>query len=119
MAKKILIIDDEKSVRKTLSIFFTSEGYEVITAADLEKARELIHEADLVLLDIRLGDGNNGIEFLEEIRRQGNDNSFLVMSGMQIGSEMVKALDLTGFPIIQKPISFGEILKIVKEIIAG
>ena len=65
------IIDDEKSVRRTLSRFLEREGYNVMTAGGVEEARGLISGADLVLSDIRMGDGKNGIEFLEELKNQG------------------------------------------------
>lgn len=118
MVKTILIIDDEKSVRKTLSIFFTSEGYEVITAADLKTARNFILDSDIVLLDIRLPDGN-GIYFLRELKAQGIDKPVLLMSCMTNSSENEMALDLTGQPVIEKPAEFQEVLKIVEKTLAG
>jgi len=118
MAKTILIIDDEKSVRKTLSRFLEREGYNVTTAEGVEEARGLIAEADLVMSDIRLGDGN-GIEFLDELRCQGFDKPVLLMSGFLIDTEIEKAIELTGFPVIQKPTSFEEIFRIVEGILAG
>jgi len=116
MAQTILIIDDEKSVRRTLSRFLEREGYEVITANGVEEARGLISGADLVLSDIRLGDGN-GLNFLEELKTQGFEKPVFLMSGIFDFKESERAIQLTGQPVIPKPVDFGGLLKFVRKVL--
>jgi len=112
MAKTILIIDDEESIRNLLVRFFTMKGLRVITAGSVEEARGLVDESNLVLSDIRIGD-ENGLIFLEEIRGVGVVKPFLFMSGMQIDYEYEKAIELTGYPVLFKP----DITRVVFEIV--
>ena len=66
---KILIVDDEESIRFTLEEFFSEEGYEVATAEDYDEAMKIIDVSDfnLILADINLK-GKSGIDILEKIR---------------------------------------------------
>src|SRR3989338_3510951 len=54
--KKIMIVDDEPDILKTLKMFFEGEGFEVVTASDGTEALEMIHrdQPDIVVLDIML-----------------------------------------------------------------
>lgn len=69
MAKKILIVEDETTLRKSLSEFLTAEGFEVLEAADGEKGLELAkkEKPDLVVLDIILP-RKDGYEVLSELK---------------------------------------------------
>ena len=118
MPKTILIIDDEKAIRDVLTRFFVMKGLQVLTAENTDAARELVPESDIVLSDIRIGDGN-GIKFLEKIRGLGSDKPFLFMSGMQIDSEYEKAIELTGYPVLFKPDITRVVFEIVERILAG
>ena len=73
--KRILIADDDESIRMLYAEEFIEEGYEVITCGDGSQLIELIEAAcpDLVVMDIRLGT-YNGLDLLREIR---NNNDHL------------------------------------------
>ena len=67
---RVLIVDDEESIRRSLAGILSDEGFEVETAIDGEKALAQLGEgkpADLVLLDIAMP-GRDGIEILAELR---------------------------------------------------
>ncbi|MBN1102314.1 MAG: response regulator [Deltaproteobacteria bacterium] len=66
---RILVVDDEESIRILFSEELSEEGYEVITTGDGSQAISLIEETrpDLILLDIRLGQ-SNGLDLLQDIR---------------------------------------------------
>src|SRR3989338_3823907 len=68
---KILVVDDETTMLETLSSFFGSRGYQLMTAASAEAALKLISETQpaLALIDIKLP-GMNGIELLKIIKRK-------------------------------------------------
>ena len=67
---KILVVDDETTMLETLSGFFSSRGYQLMTAASAEAALKLLAEEQpsLALIDIKLP-GMNGIELLKVIKR--------------------------------------------------
>src|SRR4051794_13968275 len=64
----VLLVEDERGLREGLVEAVQTLGYRALQAAGLAEARNLIDQADCVLLDIRLKDGD-GLEFLEELRR--------------------------------------------------
>ena len=70
MSKQILIIDDEASIRETLSGILEDEGFSPICAASAEEGIVLLEEntIDLILLDIWLGDNMDGLTALEKIK---------------------------------------------------
>lgn len=67
---KILLIDDEELVTKSVSRFLAREGYEVTSCASGEEALKKLetHGADLIICDIRMPE-QNGIETLKKIRQ--------------------------------------------------
>jgi len=68
---RILLVEDEPSLLKANTLFFSEQGYEVAAADTLESARRLLFEAppDIVVLDVMLPDGT-GFDFCREIREQ-------------------------------------------------
>ena len=72
MKSKILVVDDEESIRFTFQSFLSKEGYEVLTTEDYVSAMEVISGTapDLIFVDIILG-GYSGIDLLREVRKMG------------------------------------------------
>jgi DNA-binding NtrC family response regulator len=68
--KRILVVDDEANIRRLYSEELTDSGYRVACAASWEEARRALDREpfDLVTLDIRLGEGADGIEALRQIK---------------------------------------------------
>ena len=68
--KKLLIVDDEANIRRLYSDELSDAGYAVRCAASWEEARRALESErfDLVTLDIRMGDGTDGIEALRQIK---------------------------------------------------
>src|SRR5262245_12806516 len=71
MQGKVLIIDDEDSLRSLMARLVKLEGYTVLEAGNLQSAYKLLEreETDVVLCDVRLPDGN-GVDFIKEIKRK-------------------------------------------------
>ena len=71
---KILIVDDEKSIRILYQDELTEEGYDVITLGDGSKLMEVIEQwrPDLIVLDIKLGE-YDGLDLLQDIRNRNYD----------------------------------------------
>ena len=68
--KRILVVDDEKSIRDMLSVAFTKEGYEVHLAENAEKALKIVKEASIhvMFLDLKMP-GMNGVELCRKIKK--------------------------------------------------
>ncbi len=83
--KKILIVEDDQTLRNILEKKFGMEKYNIVTAADGDKALEIVfaEKPDLVLLDIMMP-GLNGIAVLKQIRRDpwGKDLPIIIMSNL-------------------------------------
>ena len=110
---KILIIDDEPGIRKTLASILEDEQYQVVTAADALQGLELLEEepVDLVFLDVllpRLG----GLEALERIREGWPQIEVVVISGHANVDMAVRAVKLGAFDFLEKPLSLDRVLTV-------
>lgn len=116
--KKILVVDDEKVVRVTLSDLLSKEGYEVESAdsggAALEKVRGKMY--DVVLLDVILPD-MNGIEMLGEIKRASTSTQVIVITGFGTIDDAVRAVKMGAYDYVCKPFKKNEIQSLVKRAI--
>src|SRR3954468_1210497 len=70
----ILIVDDEKNIRRTLRMVLEGEGHVVHEAGSIAEASAVLERepVDLILLDVKLGD-DNGLELLRTIKTRGED----------------------------------------------
>jgi two-component system nitrogen regulation response regulator NtrX len=108
---RILVVDDEAGIRRSLSGVLLDDGYEVALAEDGEKALAAIHERapDVVLLDIAMP-GRDGIAVLEELRRTHPGLAVVMMTGHGTIETAVRATQLGAFDFIEKPLSLDKLL---------
>ena len=111
----ILIVDDEKSLRDFLIIMLEEDGYQVVTAPDVEKAIKLIRENvfDLIFTDIRMG-GSNGIDVLDEARSTLPDTPVVMMTAYASAETAVTAMKKGAYDYISKPFKIEDIQLIIK-----
>ena len=111
MDKKILIIDDEKNILKSLEIILSSENFSVLTATNLTKAREIISKetVQLFLLDVMLKD-EDGIAFISEIRDKIPEAIIIMISGHATIKMAVEATQKGADDFLEKPLSKEKIL---------
>jgi two-component system nitrogen regulation response regulator NtrX len=111
MKKRILIVDDEESIRKSLSGALIDEGYIVLTAADGDKALELVEteRPHLLLLDIWMPQ-MDGMEVLTKVREEFPDVSVIMISGHGSIETAVKATKLGAYDFIEKPLSLEKVI---------
>ena len=111
MAKKILIADDEKTIRETLSEFFTDGGYEVITAEDgLRAVEELTNsDIDVAMVDIRMP-GLDGLEVLAKAQKIAPDTQIIIITAFGTVENAVEAIKLGASDYVTKPVVFDDIL---------
>jgi UDP-3-O-[3-hydroxymyristoyl] N-acetylglucosamine deacetylase len=113
-SQKILIVDDEVSIRKTLEAILKDEGFEVTTAKDGEEALTILRSSsvDLVLLDIWMP-GRDGIEVLKEIKVTKPDVRVVMISGHATIATALSATRLGADDFIEKPLDLNAILLVV------
>ena len=83
MARRVLLVDDEPSIRLTLAEFLRREGFEPLAAADAAQGAALFREdggVDVAVVDINLP-GRNGIELLRELRELDPSVPVIVITG--------------------------------------
>ena len=111
MARTILVIDDEKSILKTIEGILTDEGFEVHCELSAISALKKIDEMmpDLVILDIWMPD-MNGIDALVKFKQEYPYIQVLMMSGHADVETAVKATKLGAYDFIEKPLSIEVLL---------
>ena len=107
----ILIVDDEESIRDSLSGILNDEGFRSTTAENGEAALTMLSEEkpDLILLDIWMP-GMDGLETLTKIREVHPDQLVVMMSGHGTIETAVKATKLGAYDFIEKPLSLEKLL---------
>ena len=114
MAKKIVVVDDEKPIADILQFNLEKEGYDVLTANDGDEALELILKEvpDLVLLDIMLP-GKDGMEICREVRKS-HDMPIIMLTAKDDEIDKVLGLELGADDYVTKPFSTRELIARVK-----
>ena len=102
---RVLVVDDEEAVMLTIQGILELDGYEVIAAASGEAALELIRTQyfDVVLTDLRLEDGMDGLDLVRELRRQSVDAVAIMLTGYASLDSAVKALREGAYDYLYKP----------------
>lgn len=108
---RIMIVEDELAIRRLLRTSLTSQGFQVIEAADGGQALAEIEQAepDLVILDLGLPD-IQGQELIRIIRTQGSTLPIVVLSSRTDERGKVEALDLGADDYVTKPFGTDELL---------
>lgn len=111
MRKRILIIDDEESIRDSLAGILEDEGFFPIGASSAEKGLKLLEnsEIDLILLDIWLGEGVDGLTALDQITTS-HTVPVIMISGHGTIETAVKATKRGAFDFIEKPLSYDKVI---------
>jgi DNA-binding NtrC family response regulator len=115
---RILIVDDEKNLRFTMTMCLEPLGYEIGTADNGEDAlRQLDNqEFDLILLDIRLP-GMDGLDVLRRVVKQHPDIPIVMVSAHGTVESAVEAMKLGAVDFIQKPFTPQELRTIVQQVL--
>ena len=108
---RVLVVDDEAGIRKTLRQILDDEGYSVAEADSAGAARTELSERtfDAVLLDVWLPDGE-GTALLEEIRGKGDDTPVVMISGHGTIETAVRAVRSGAQDFLEKPLSLERVL---------
>ena len=111
---KILIVDDERSIRELLEIFLKKEGFNVATAPSAEEGLSQVRssEFDLIISDIKMAD-MSGIDFLRALRQTSFNGQFILLTAFASAETAIQALKMGAFDYILKTENFMEELKLV------
>ncbi|MBI4847882.1 MAG: sigma 54-interacting transcriptional regulator [Nitrospirae bacterium] len=112
MNEKILVIDDEESIRFTFESFLSDEGYSVTTAKDYDEAISRITEEgfDVIFTDIILGD-KSGLDILKEIRMKKINGPVIMITGYPNVETASAAVRMGAFDYISKPVRQATLLR--------
>lgn len=110
MRKKILIVDDEKSLLESLEMFLSEKGYNVACAMTAAEAIEKngSFKPDVIVLDIRLPD-KDGLEVLKEFRETTRKSNVIIITAFHDMDTTIKAMKFGACEYIPKPIDIEEL----------
>lgn len=115
--ERVLIVDDETNMRKTLADILRDEGYQVTTAASGEEAVELCSREgfDVILMDVRMP-GIDGVEAFRRIRRHKEGVRVILMSAYGLEDLKHAALDEGAIAFLAKPLDLAKTIKLIAEV---
>ena len=113
---KLLVIDDDQSLRETLSDLFTGEGHEVLQAANGEEAIAMLHTSppDVALCDWRMAP-LGGLDVLKSRQREGHERSVpvIVLTAYGDAESTVQAMQAGAYDFLVKPVDVDAVLSTV------
>jgi two-component system, cell cycle sensor histidine kinase and response regulator CckA len=115
--RRVLVVDDESSVRETMARMLRSEGYEVHVASTLAEARRILGDKgialDAMLADVVLGD-ERGTDLIEDCRRNRPRVRVVVMSGYTPDAGASQTLTGSGAAFLSKPFGRDDLFRAVR-----
>jgi len=113
-APVVLVLDDEKNIRRSLEMALEQEGMQVLSAHDAAAALRTLHEriVDVMIVDIQLGpvDAIDGLTFFRRVRADGFTTPTIFISGHATLTEAAEAVKIGGFDFLEKPFSTEKIV---------
>ena len=115
MKIRILVVDDELSMREFLSILLEREGYFVTVAGSAQEALRIMESApfDLVLSDVNMP-GLSGIKLLASIKEKSPETAVLMLTAFSAADQAVEAMKLGAYDYICKPFKNEEIKQLIR-----
>ncbi len=115
MKARILVVDDEEPIRKTMRMTLEYEGFEVTEAPSGVEAIKAVEQdpPDLIFLDIKMP-GIDGLEVLEQLKEKSPSTQVIIISGHGNVETAVQATRLGAFDFIEKPLETERVLLAVR-----
>ncbi len=110
MKSRILVVDDEESIREFLEIMLKKEGYEVTLAEDGQKAKDLLAKKtfDMVISDLQMPHVT-GLELLRHVKDSIPDLVFMMITAFGTTETAVEAMKIGAYDYITKPFKIDEV----------
>src|SRR5689334_19623227 len=114
---KILLIEDEPELRRTIKQFLHNEGHVVESAGDFRKAEDKAgsHDYDCVLVDITLP-GGNGLDIVHQLKKDRSKAGIIIISAKNSLDDKVKGLELGADDYLTKPFHLSELNARIKSV---
>ncbi|MCX6560588.1 MAG: response regulator transcription factor [Candidatus Aminicenantes bacterium] len=114
----VLVIEDDRALRRGLAMNFELRGFRVLTAADGDEGIRLAFDSglDLIVLDIMLP-GFSGLEILSELRAKGRDVPILILSARGTTDNKIEGLGLGADDYLAKPFALSELFARVEALL--
>jgi DNA-binding NtrC family response regulator len=111
---RLLIVDDESSIRDMLAIFFHKRGFEVVTASSFAEgtAGAARSNPDLILSDIKMPDGN-GLDLLRKVKAENPKTPVIMITAHTSTSDAIEAMKAGAVDYIAKPFNVEELAMLV------
>ncbi|MFQ5855970.1 MAG: response regulator [Anaerolineae bacterium] len=112
---KVLVVDDQRSMRLTLSGIIEDQGYDVTEVEDGYQAIDMAKQTtfDLVFMDIKMP-GINGVQTFREIKKISPESVVVMMTGFAVEDLVKAALDEGAFSVVYKPFDMEEVISLVE-----
>ena len=119
-SKRVLIVDDEENIGRSLRMILEREGYAVNVCKSVAEFRRHpeAQRADAYLLDMKLPDGS-GIDLLKVVKQNGGPSPAIMISGHGTIADAVEATRAGAFDFLEKPLSRDRVLLAVKNAMAN
>lgn len=119
-SKRILVVDDDATTRRTLERFLTQEGYTVVTASNANEAVLAVHvdSPDIILSDIYMP-GKTGLELQLSLQELNLNVPTIFMTGQDDMSTTIKAMQQGAYDYLSKPIELDRLKKILERLVAN
>jgi len=116
---KILVVDDEETLRETLTSSFSREGHAVEAVASGAEAIARAGDGhfDVVLLDVALGAGPNGYEVCRTLREQRNVVPIIMLTALDTEADAVQGLEAGADDYVTKPFGLAELRSRVRAVL--
>ena len=115
---KVLVVDDQKSMRLTLAAILEDQGYDVTEVEDGYRAIEAVEQVpfDLVFMDIKMP-GINGVQTFREIKKISPKSVVVMMTGFAVEDLVKEALEEGAVSVIYKPFDMDSVISLVESVL--
>jgi DNA-binding response OmpR family regulator len=119
LAKKLLAVDDSRTMRKVLGITFASDEFEAVVAESPQQAMSQLDQfrPDMVLVDVTLGE-TNGYELCRQVKSRAPGTPVLILSSRQQPYDPVRGAEVQADDFIDKPFDTQQMREKVKKLVA-
>jgi two-component system response regulator PilR (NtrC family) len=116
MLSRILVVDDEESIREFFEIMLKREGYEVLTAPNGREALEKLknQQVDLIISDIQMPE-MSGMELLAKVKELDPESVIIMITAFGSTDTAVEAMKLGAYDYVQKPFKIDEVKIIIRQ----
>ncbi len=118
--EKLLIVDDDESIRESLRATFSQAGYKIFVAEDAQSGLEQFDRfhPDLIICDLKLP-GMNGIEFLKRVKTFNGHLPFIMITAYDDSHSTIEAIQQGAYDYIEKPFDVERLKVIVRRALEG